>query len=330
MLMEIGGINLDALLEYFEKRPHLTEEQMAVYLKEKRNLLSGGETEDQTILTLDGKKGDFRAAGKKRDLSEIRKAREAGEFLMLPSVEPEWIEYIKEHLEIPFMPNTITSKKVYPPPPRFHFYGLVRGGRVRHDQTISGVHEMFVDQTDDYALSKAIMLMRKIDWYYIDFLRTKIPGFEDVHMIKTSPMVGTRESRRLIGEYVLTAKDCMEGRKFDDAIALCGRASNIHNMEGKGGIWYWLEPDDTYSIPYRCLLPKRIDNLLVAGRCSSVDFIALGATRSMPTCMTIGEAAGLAAALSAKQGISPKALDVTLLKSKLMEQGVLLPENMNK
>jgi hypothetical protein len=159
----------------------------------------------------------------------------------------------------------------------------------------------------------------------MDFFSKCIPGFEEAYIIKISPLVGSRESRRIIGEYMLKASDCENGVKFKDAIAQCGRAINVHNLNGQGGLWYWVEPKDAYDIPYRCLVPRKVDNLLVAGRCSSVDFIALGATRSMPTCMSMGEAAGAAAALSVREKVRPRDLNVDLLQQCLREQGVLIP-----
>jgi hypothetical protein len=328
--MEIGGIDVDKLLKYMKNKPEMTEEQKAILKKDKMELLTGGEPSPDTILSLDGKHGPFSMAGKPQSWESIDQARAEGRYLILPRLDAEWIEYIKAHPEIPYMINTKTKKPTYPPPPRFTWFGLARLGKIRYDQTMTGLHEMFVDQSNELALSKAIQLMRKIDWLYIDFFRNHIPGFENAYIIKTAPMVGTRESRRIIGEYMLTAKDCISGAQFDDAVALCGRACNVHNHDGQDCIWYWLEPNGPYAIPYRCLLPKGIDNLFVAGRCSSVDFIALGATRSMPTCMSMGEASGTAAALAAKNNVRPIDLDINLLQKKLQELGVMLPEKAAK
>ena len=325
MLMEVGGIDIDRLLAYMKNRPELSAAQANALRQDKEQLLWGGDPLPETILSLDGKRGTFSMAGKRQSWEEIEKARGEGRHLMLPGFEVEWIDYLKFHPEIPFMPNTTTRKPTYPPPPHFSWYGLVRNGKLRYDQTMTGVHEMFADQTNETEISKAIRLMRHINSIYIKFFNERIPGFEEAYIIKTSPLVGTRESRRIIGEYVLTAEDCINGVKFNDAVALCGRACNVHNLSGQKGLWYWLEPKDIYSIPYRSLLPERIDNLLVAGRCSSVDFLALGATRSMPTCMSMGEAAGTAAALAVREGKRPRDLDIGLLQTCLRNQGVLLP-----
>ena len=156
------------------------------------------------------------------------------------------------------------------------------------------------------------------------FLNKRIPGFEDAYIIRTSPVPGSRESRRIIGEYTLTAEDCVKGRTFPDVIAQCGRACNVHSLTGVWGEHIWLEPEKPFDIPYRCLLPKDIDNILVAGRSISEDYIAHGAVRAQPNCMSLGEAAGTAAALSSKLGVSPRDLEIKTLQEKLIEHGAQL------
>jgi hypothetical protein len=124
---------------------------------------------------------------------------------------------------------------------------------------------------------------------------------------------------------MVTEKDCAEGRRFPDVIAKSGRALNVHSITGIGtGVNIWIEPKKPYDLPYRCLVPKKIDNLLVAGRCSSFTHVALGGARAEPPCMTLGEAAGAAAALSSRLGVTPRKLDVRLLQKTLLKQGVLL------
>ncbi len=110
----------------------------------------------------------------------------------------------------------------------------------------AGLHELFFNQTDEKEISKALIYMRKIDRVYMKFLNERIPGFEDAYIIKTSPMAGTRESRRIIGEYVLTAEDCVKGRRFPDVIAMCGRACNVHSLTGVWGEQIWLEPKKAF------------------------------------------------------------------------------------
>ena len=102
------------------------------------------------------------------------------------------------------------------------------------------------------------------------------------------------------------------------------KKNNVHSLTGVWGEHIWLEPKKPFDIPYRCLIPKDIDNLLVAGRSISADYIAHGAIRAQPNCMSLGEAAGTAAALSAKLGVPPRALDIKMLQAKLEEHGAQL------
>ena len=325
LLMEVGGIDVKRLLDYLRNRPEKTPKMLEQFRREQQELTNGGTASPPTLMSLDGKTGAFNMAGKKQTWAQIDQAFKDGNHLMLPGVDTEWIEYLKTHPEIPYMPHTKTAKPCYPRAPKFNWYGIVRQGKIRYDQMYTGVHELLVNQSDEDELSKAIVFMRHLDNVYLDFFRTCIPGFEEAYIMKTSPMVGTRESRRIIGEYSLTAKDCENGVIFDDAVAYCGRALNLHHMTGQGGLWYWIEPKDAYTLPYRMLIPAKVDGLLVAGRCSSVDFVALGGVRSMPSCMSLGEASGTAAALSVRHGVLPRNLDIKLLKESLRKQGVLLP-----
>jgi len=107
-----------------------------------------------------------------------------------------------------------------------------------------------------------------------------------------------RESRRIVGEYVLCKEDILDSRKFDDAIAMGGRAMDVHSeVGGQPGHWVEIRSGKAYDIPYRCLVPEAIEGLLVAGRCISVDHMALGSVRGIPLCIATGQAAGKAGRL---------------------------------
>jgi hypothetical protein len=129
----------------------------------------------------------------------------------------------------------------------------------------------------------------------------------------------------MIGEYQLTADDCVSGRKFADGIAKVGYPIDIHDpTSGKtlftpiGGV------DGSYDIPYRCLVPKKIDQLLLAGRCISTTHEAMASSRTMITGMMVGQAAGTAAALSVRAGIRPRDLEAQQLRTELRTQGAHL------
>jgi hypothetical protein len=131
-----------------------------------------------------------------------------------------------------------------------------------------------------------------------------------------------RESRRIVGEYTLTAADVLAARVFDDAVARSAYPIDIHNPSGSGTTTHRLAPGASYEIPYRCLVPVLVDDLLVAGRCISTTHEALASTRLTPTVMTLGQAAGTAAALSVRAGVTPRALDTRLLRETLIRDGV--------
>jgi len=138
----------------------------------------------------------------------------------------------------------------------------------------------------------------------------------------TATQIGIRESRRIVGEYVLTRDDVLEARAFDDAVARSAYPIDIHNPGGSGTTTHRLPPGQSYEIPYRCLVPQRVDGLLVAGRCISTTHEALASTRLTPTVMTLGQAAGTAAALAVAAGIEPRDVPVATLRERLSEAGV--------
>jgi hypothetical protein len=138
------------------------------------------------------------------------------------------------------------------------------------------------------------------------------------YLAETPPMLGVRQTRFIEGAYKLTAEDAIEGRAFDDVVAISS-CPIIHYY----GYRRYLEHEG-YDIPYRCLVPKCIENLLVAGRCISSEQQPYESHRAMAPIMAIGQAAGVAAALSVKRNVTPRHLDVHALQQQLMEQGVEL------
>lgn len=171
-----------------------------------------------------------------------------------------------------------------------------------------------VDATDPWALSKAETEARKRVWELLDFSRRNVPGWSKAYLIDTAAHIGVRETRRIAGRYSLTMADALSCRKFDDGIARCSRWSDLHDKEvflafDKHIAATSLPPGDWYEIPYRCLIPKRVEGLLAAGRCISSDREANGSLRIMAVCMGLGLAAGVAASLAAGRGVSPSELD---------------------
>ena len=151
---------------------------------------------------------------------------------------------------------------------------------------------------------------------------------EQCYLISTAPSLGLRESRRIRGMVTISADDLMQQRAWPDAIGYGSFFIDIHNPAGPGMSGQtWRPPAGFhYQIPYRALVPERVDNLLVAGRCISADHVALGSLRIMVTCMVMGEAAGAAAILSLHEEVAPRELDAALLRAQLHRGGAILDE----
>jgi glycine/D-amino acid oxidase-like deaminating enzyme len=173
-----------------------------------------------------------------------------------------------------------------------------------------------VDATDPDQLSAAELEGRRQAHEYFRFLRENVPGYERAVLLSTSPAIGVRESRRIVGEHVLTADEILAATRFDDQIAQCGAPIEEHHA-GDDTRWVYLDEGATYGIPFRALQPQGLENVLVAGRCFSATHDAHASARSMGTCMAMGQAAGTAAALSAE----PKRLDLQALRARLREDG---------
>ena len=180
-----------------------------------------------------------------------------------------------------------------------------------------------IDGTDVDDLTKAEVEGRCQVQQILSFIKKYVPGCENAELIDTATQIGIRETRRIKGRYVLTAEDVLKGRTFDDAVVSCAYGLDIHDPEGDTAYAQQIEKE-IYQIPYRCLLPKGEDQLLVAGRCISATHEAASAARIMPNCMALGEAAGTAAALSLKNNVLPFQLNTELLRRQLQEQGVYL------
>jgi hypothetical protein len=142
--------------------------------------------------------------------------------------------------------------------------------------------------------------------------------------VQSGVNVGVRETRRIIGDYQLTVDDVLGARKFDDAIARGAYPVDIHNPEGSGTVLRRLPPGEAYDIPLRCLLPRKAEGLLVAGRCISGTHEAHSSYRVMPIVMATGHAAGVCAAIAAKEGAQPRAVDPRRVQRELVRQGASL------
>lgn len=177
-----------------------------------------------------------------------------------------------------------------------------------------------IDATDPEQYTRGEELCIEQNAEIVRYLKAYIPGFENAWLDKVAPFMGVRETRRLVGEYTLTEQDIFDCARFDDAIAVASYPVDLHHPAG-GDCSLWWCPD-CYDVPYRCLIPKKVDGVIAAGRDISATHLALASVRVMGPAMCLGEAAGKAAALAVRDNKELRDLDVTELQSALREEGV--------
>jgi len=196
-------------------------------------------------------------------------------------------------------------------------------------------HTFDVDCTDEVSLSKALVWGRKSLKEYERYYREYLKGFENMRLIATGSLLGVRESRRIVGDYTLNLDDYIRRAVFPDEIGRYAYAVDIHPLRPGKDTYeeHRKEFDETlrykkgesYGVPYRILTPQGLDNVLVAGRCVSTDVKVHGSLRVMPGAFITGQAAGMAAAVAAKQEKSTHRVDVKDLQQRLKGFGAFLP-----
>jgi hypothetical protein len=182
-----------------------------------------------------------------------------------------------------------------------------------------------IDMTRVDHIFKADLELREQILTLLDFFHKHIPGYENCRIISSGTTTGVRETRRVIGDYIITAEEMAAGCRFDDVIV--HRAEfivDIHNPEGSGQAEEHIQYCDPYDLPYRCFTPKGIENLYTAGRCISGTHRAHASYRVMSICMAMGEAVGVAAAMCAENGCTPRNLNVKELQNRLTNKGIEL------
>lgn len=167
-----------------------------------------------------------------------------------------------------------------------------------------------------------VELRRQIE-ILVKFFRENLPGYEKCWCMASGDTLGVRETRRVQGEYVITAKELAAGKRFWDVVVHKAEfIVDIHNPAGAGQAEDKIQYVVPYDLPYRCFVPLKVENLLTAGRCISGTHRAHASYRVMSICMAMGEAAGTAAALCIKEGCTPRSLEVKKLQDVLTEKGV--------
>ncbi|NLG37784.1 MAG: FAD-dependent oxidoreductase [Clostridiales bacterium] len=272
----------------------------------------------------------------------------------LKAEDPKWIRTIAEALEAGDLPYEIDN----------HINWMTHiPGRPQHcgkdEVSICFAHSRFCRPTDNRDLTRMYIEGREQVDILTNFIKKRIPGFENSYLIYTGSLLGVRESRRIVGVDRFTGMDIAYARKKDDVIAVSQHGFDLHGIECAGNIkWFkgtlpdgreayignragfgsQFPPDDGlpqvnmselipdgqyfYDIPYGAMLPVRLDNVLAAGRNLSSDIYGQSGCRLIMLCMTLGEAAGTASAMSLDAGVTPRALDVASLQRQLAQNDV--------
>jgi hypothetical protein len=203
--------------------------------------------------------------------------------------------------------------------PRLLMYQLPQPGQFAVNVTrLQGI-----DGTSAQDLTRAEVLTREQAWGVWHFLREHVGGFEPSYILDTGVQVGVRETRHIAGDYTLTEDDVLTSRAHPDGIACGTFAIDIHPPEGEQQVFTG-SGKAVYEIPYRSLLPQGFDNLLVAGRSIAATHAAFGSARVMATSMAVGQGAGTAAAIAARDGLATRAVDMAALRRLLVAQGQYL------
>ena len=182
-----------------------------------------------------------------------------------------------------------------------------------------------VDATSTESLTAAEIEGRRQVQEMMNFFHKYVPGCENATIKSSASTLGIRESRHVLGEYLLTADDLLQGVVPEDSILVASNSVDVHGRNGANTTEYkTIENGRWYGLPLRSLIPQNIDGLIVAGRAISATSDAAGAVRVMPPCMAMGHAAGITAALAASGNAAPRSIDAADVRSILLEQGAFL------
>jgi len=204
-----------------------------------------------------------------------------------------------------------------------YFYGPGIMFMFAHNEAYIHAIRVPGDASDAWDLTRAEMQGRADAWTLFERWKKHVPGFEDSYFVTSGPSIGVRETRRIVGQHVLSECDIREGRSFADAIATGCWYLDVHPHEVTLGSAHRVKgfQPDPYDIPYRSLLPQKVTNLLVAGRCHSASQMAASSTRVTVTAMALGQAAGTAAAMAIQGKRMPPEVPGTEVRSVLDAQG---------
>ena len=221
----------------------------------------------------------------------------------------------------PFLKKAIEDGELYPTA----LIMIEPTSRQRREVTVNSTRVWDLNALDTNRLSMSMFALFEQVWTCVRFLQRRVPGFENAALSAIAPRIGIRETRRIVGEYRLIEADVMSGRRFDDVI---GKGCHHIDIHGRGTEQVRIAVADggSYDIPFRCLIPTKLSNVLVAGRCLSSDRAAHGTARNMGNCLAMGEAAGTAAAIRTEQNrdVAFAALPVVRVQARLKQNGAIL------
>ncbi len=223
-----------------------------------------------------------------------------------------FLDYCKQCAQKGMLPEHLAAVRLHPT--------VHKGERQVNTTQANGV-----DSTKIEDLYPAELALRGQIDTLIRFFRENLPGYENCKYIASGTTTGIRESRRVVGEYLITAEELAAGKRFDDVVVHKAEfIVDIHNPAGAGQAEEKIQYVVPYDLPYGCFVPKGVDGLMTAGRCISGTHRAHASYRVMSICMAMGQAVGVAAALCARQGCQPRELDVKALQKELAALGVEL------
>ena len=223
-----------------------------------------------------------------------------------------FLDYCKQCAQKGMLPEHLAAVRLHPT--------VHKGERQVNTTQANGV-----DSTKIEDLYPAELALRGQIDTLIRFFRENRPGYENCKYIASGTTTGIRESRRVVGEYLITAEELAAGKRFDDVVVHKAEfIVDIHNPAGAGQAEEKIQYVVPYDLPYGCFVPKGVDGLMTAGRCISGTHRAHASYRVMSICMAMGQAVGVAAALCARQGCQPRELDVKALQKELAALGVEL------
>ena len=218
----------------------------------------------------------------------------------------------------PLMEDAIQKGKLFPTA----LIMIQPTSKERKEVCINATRVANIDATEVVALSGSLGILMDQVLQCTAFMKTHVPGFLDASLAAIAPRLGIRETRRIMGEYYLSSAEVLSGIKSSEGVAKGCHHVDIH-QDGTGQLRIPVANGGSYDIPWGCLIPKGLNNVLLAGRCVSSDRDANGSLRVMGSCMSMGHAIGIASTLLV-QGQNVRELSIAVLRQTLRKSGVIL------